>query len=98
MLTVNDYEHYARQHLPKKVLDYYQSGANDQFTLGENRSAFTRLRIRPRFLTKDLTLCSSACKLLGDQSATSPIAVAPTAMQRMAHPNGELATVKGKAD
>lgn len=27
----------------------------------------------------------------------SPIAIAPTAMQRMAHPEGELATARGKS-
>jgi (S)-2-hydroxy-acid oxidase len=33
----------AKQKLPKMVFDYYASGAEDQWTLAENRNAFSRI-------------------------------------------------------
>ena len=35
--------------------------------------------------------------ILGER-VSSPIAIAPTAMQRMAHPEGETATARGESD
>lgn len=52
-----------------------------------------RIRIRPRFL-RDVSLRSTASEVLGID-LSMPIAVAPTAMQRMAHADGELATARG---
>lgn len=42
--NVTEYEELARQKLPKMVFDYYASGAEDQWTLRENRNAFERIR------------------------------------------------------
>jgi (S)-2-hydroxy-acid oxidase len=44
VVNVSEYEELARQKLPKMVYDYYASGAEDQWTLKENRSAFERIR------------------------------------------------------
>lgn len=44
VVNVAEYEELARQKLPKMVYDYYASGAEDQWTLKENRSAFERIR------------------------------------------------------
>ncbi|CAI0548490.1 unnamed protein product [Linum tenue] len=48
--NVMEYEEIARQKLPKMVYDYYASGAEDQWTLKENRNAFSRILFRPRIL------------------------------------------------
>jgi len=92
-----DFEEYARRHLPKQVFDYYSSGATDQQTLKSNVNAFKDIRIRPRVL-KGVTNVNTATKILGDH-ISSPILIAPSAMQKMCHPLGELATAKasGKA-
>ena len=52
------------------------------------------IRIRPRFL-RDVSTVSTECKLLGT-TFSMPIGVAPTAMQRMAHHDGECATARGR--
>lgn len=44
VVNVSEYEELARQKLPKMIYDYYASGAEDQWTLKENRSAFERIR------------------------------------------------------
>lgn len=41
--NVTEYEAIAKQKLPKMVFDYYASGAEDQWTLQENRNAFSRI-------------------------------------------------------
>jgi (S)-2-hydroxy-acid oxidase len=92
IVNVSEYEELARQKLPKMVYDYYASGAEDQWTLKENRSAFERIRFRPRILI-DVTKVDLTTNVLGF-NISMPIMVAPTAMQRMAHPDGELATAR----
>ena len=41
--NVSEYEAIAKEKLPKMVYDYYASGAEDQWTLAENRNAFSRI-------------------------------------------------------
>jgi hypothetical protein len=44
IVNVSEYEALAKEKLPKMVFDYYASGAEDQWTLQENRRAFERIR------------------------------------------------------
>lgn len=41
--NVTEYEALAKEKLSKMVYDYYASGAEDQWTLRENRLAFSRI-------------------------------------------------------
>eukprot|EP00246_Nothoceros_aenigmaticus_P001472 TRINITY_DN1196_c0_g1_i3.p1 TRINITY_DN1196_c0_g1~~TRINITY_DN1196_c0_g1_i3.p1 ORF type:complete len:243 (+),score=35.17 TRINITY_DN1196_c0_g1_i3:184-912(+) len=92
IVNVTEYQELAKQKLPKMVYDYYASGAEDEWSLKENRSAFSRIRLRPRILI-DVTKVDLATTVLGFK-ISMPIMVAPTAMQKMAHPEGELATAR----
>ncbi|XP_054165645.1 2-Hydroxyacid oxidase 1-like [Oppia nitens] len=92
VVCIDDIERYALDNLNKSVADYYRSGANDEQTLAENRRAFARLRIRPRFL-RDVSQRSLRTTVLG-QPIAAPVCASPSAMQKMAHPMGELATAK----
>ncbi|KAH6793116.1 Aldolase-type TIM barrel family protein [Perilla frutescens var. hirtella] len=90
--NVREFEPIAREQLPKMVYDYYASGAEDQWTLQENRNAFSRILFRPRILV-DVSQIDTSTTILG-YKISMPIMVAPTAMQKMAHPEGELATAR----
>jgi len=92
LLTVDDYEPLARDRLPPDVYGYYAGGAGDEWTLRENRAAFERLVIRPRMLTAAFPPDPST-ELLGAR-IDAPILVAPWAYQRLAHPDGEVATAR----
>ena len=92
-LTVDDYEPLARERLPPDVYGYYAGGAGDEWTLRENRAAFERWVIRPRMLT-GASPPDPSTELLGAR-IESPILVAPWAYQRLAHPDGEVATARG---
>ena len=41
--NVMEYQAIAEQKLPKMAYDYYASGAEDEWTLKENREAFSRI-------------------------------------------------------
>lgn len=88
LVCVEDYEKEALRSIPKNALDYYRSGAGNEFSLSLNVEAFKRWRILPRFL-RDVGGVNTACNVLGCRLST-PIGVAPTAMQRMAHDDGEI--------
>jgi 4-hydroxymandelate oxidase len=94
-LRIDDFEVAARELLPQMVFDYYAGGAGDELTLEENRRAFDRWLIRPRVLV-GVSDPDPATSVLGEQ-IPFPIVLAPTAMQAMAHPGGEVATARAAA-
>lgn len=91
-VNVWEYEKHAAMKLDKNAFDYYASGANDMITLRENRAAFTRLRMRPRIL-RNVENVDMTTTILGDE-VSMPILLSPTAMQQMAHIEGEKATAR----
>ncbi|XP_056623762.1 hydroxyacid oxidase 1 [Triplophysa dalaica] len=93
LVCVSDYELQAKKLLPKSVFDYYSSGADEQQTLRDNITAFSRLCIYPRVL-RDVSSVDMSTTVLG-QRVSMPICVAATAMQKMSHPDGETATARG---
>jgi isopentenyl diphosphate isomerase/L-lactate dehydrogenase-like FMN-dependent dehydrogenase len=94
-INVWDYERVAAEKLDANALAYFVGGAGDEFTLRENVAAFRRLILRPRMLV-DVTNVSTATTVLGTDIAF-PVVIAPLAMQRLAHPEGELATARAAA-
>lgn len=44
VVNVSEFEAVAKTKLTKQAYDYYASGAEDQWTLKENRSAFERIQ------------------------------------------------------
>ncbi|XP_009586068.1 PREDICTED: hydroxyacid oxidase 1 [Fulmarus glacialis] len=91
-VCIADFEEYAKKFLPKSVYDYYRSGADDQETLADNVAAFSRWKLYPRVL-RDVSVMDLSTSVLG-QRISMPVCVGATAMQRMAHADGETATAK----
>jgi len=92
LVSVFDYEAAAQAILPKFAYDYYASGANDEITLRENHAAYERIQLKPRVL-RDTSRRDLTTTVLG-QKISMPLVVAPTAFHCMAHPEGEVATVR----
>ena len=82
----------ASKLLPQTEYDYFASGANDEITLRENRAAYERIALLPRMLV-DVSKREMGTTVLGE-TVSMPILIAPTAFQGLAHPEGEVATVK----
>jgi isopentenyl diphosphate isomerase/L-lactate dehydrogenase-like FMN-dependent dehydrogenase len=92
LVEIGDFEAAARDQLSKMAYDYYASGANDQVTLRENRAAFERILLSPKMLV-DVSRIDLTTGVLG-MPLNAPFMIAPTAFQRMAHRDGELATAR----
>ncbi|CAK9181436.1 unnamed protein product [Ilex paraguariensis] len=95
LVNVNEFQELARQALPKMYYDFYSGGAEDQHTLRENVEAFHRIIIRPRILV-DVRRIDMSTTILGYHTS-APIMIAPTAMHKLAHPEGEVATARAAA-
>src|SRR5947199_3532705 len=90
-----DYERLAADRLAEGPLGYYAGGAGDERTLRENVAAYSRHELRPRVLV-DVSAVSTATTVLGTDIAM-PVIVAPVALQRMAHPDGECGMARAAA-
>ncbi len=95
LLNLFDYEREAQARLPEPSWHYQTGGANDEVTLRENRRAWDDIAIRYRTMV-DVSVRSMATTVLGAPVAL-PILVAPTAMQKLAHPEGECAMARAAA-
>jgi 4-hydroxymandelate oxidase len=94
-VNVEELEAIARGRLDKGVYDYYAGGAEDELAVRGNREAFQRLRLKYRVLV-DVSTVDVATALLGAPLAL-PVILAPTALHRMADPEGERATARAAA-
>ncbi|MBM7169128.1 alpha-hydroxy-acid oxidizing protein [Streptomyces sp. G44] len=94
-LTLGDFEEAARSRLAPAVWDFFEGGAGEERTLAANAGAFDRLWLRPRVL-RGAVHPETATTILG-RSWDAPVAVAPLGYHTLAHPLGELATVRGTA-
>ena len=95
LVNVSDFEEAARAKLDPGPYAYYAGGSGDEQTLRANVEAFTRWELRPRVLV-DVGEVSTRTEVLGTEVAF-PVLVAPTAFQRLADPEGELATARAAA-
>ena len=93
LLNMDDFEEVATRLVPKKAWAYYYSAADDLFSKHINTTAYRQILLRPRIFI-DITSCSLSTTLLGYKVGL-PLYVAPAAMARLAHPDGEAGIAKG---
>jgi isopentenyl diphosphate isomerase/L-lactate dehydrogenase-like FMN-dependent dehydrogenase len=94
-LTVADYGRRAEELLPAGPWAYYSGGAGDERTLRGNVERWRARTLRPRVLV-DVGTVSTGTTVLGTPVAM-PVLVAPVALQRMAHPDGEPGMARAAA-
>jgi 4-hydroxymandelate oxidase len=92
LISLADYERAAEQTLAVGAHSYLAGGAGDELTLRENLAAWGRYALRPRMLV-GVADRDPSVQLLG-RRRPHPVLIAPTAFQRLAHPDGELATAR----
>lgn len=86
----------ARAALPDHVWRHYVAGARDEITLAEAVTAWSTVRLWPHVL-RDVRRPVTSTTLLGIPTPY-PLGIAPTSMQRLAHPDGELAMARAAAE
>lgn len=87
-----DLEERARGVLSDPVHRYFRQGARDGVTAAEASQAWDRYRFLP-YVLRDVTSVDVSTSLLGTP-VSSPFGVAPTTLQRAAHPEGEVAMAR----
>ena len=95
IVNLSDHETEARRVLDDNAWAYFAGGAGDELTLRANTSAWQHIQLLPRVL-QSLHDSHTQVSLLG-QTMPHPVMLAPVAYQRMAHPDGELATAVAAA-
>jgi 4-hydroxymandelate oxidase len=95
IVNLGDFEPHARERMEAQAFAYLSGGAGDEQVLRANRAAWDALRLWPRVL-RDLAGGHTRTHLLGREWPT-PLLLAPIAYQRLAHPDGELASAYAAA-
>lgn len=95
VVTLADHETQARTRLDANAWAYFSGGAADEITLRANRNAWDQLTLLPRVL-QPLAGGHTRVQLLG-RTLAHPILLAPVAHQKLAHPDGEIATAHAAA-
>lgn len=88
-ITVEDVRAAARRRLPRMVFDFVDGGAEDEFTVAENRRAFSDVTFRPRVLV-DVSERPQSVSLLG-RHLDMPVVLGPAGLVRMVGRAGEAA-------
>ena len=94
-LSLEELEREARHAIGEMAYAYYAGGADDERLLEANVAAWGHWQLHPHVLA-GVADVDTATTLL-DTPVSSPVAVAPTAIQGLAHPDGEVATARGAA-
>jgi 4-hydroxymandelate oxidase len=95
VVTLADHAAHAQGVMNANAWAYFSGGAGDEITLQANRRDWDRLQLTPRIL-RPLAGGHTRIELLG-RTLAHPILLAPVALQRMAHADGELASAYAAA-
>jgi 4-hydroxymandelate oxidase len=95
VLNLDELESRARERLDPMLFDYIAGGAADEWTLVENRAAWSRHQILPRML-RGVADRSTSTTVLGTP-ISMPVVVPPMGFQGLCHADAETATASATA-
>jgi isopentenyl diphosphate isomerase/L-lactate dehydrogenase-like FMN-dependent dehydrogenase len=91
-MNISEYHQLAKEKLSEPAYGYFSAGSDDMITRDDNETSFKKIKLLPRVLV-DTSNCDTKVSLLGGRiKMDCPILVAPSAMHKLAHPDGEIAT------
>ena len=93
--NIADLELRAARRLPAPIWHYLQGGADDEWTVARNTSAFERYALVPDVLI-DVTRIDASVRLLGHRYPL-PLLLSPTGMSQLFHADGEMAVARAAA-
>ncbi|MEM6496486.1 MAG: alpha-hydroxy-acid oxidizing protein, partial [Pseudomonadota bacterium] len=94
--NIEDFRRLAKRRLPAPLFHYIDGGADDEFTLRNNTSAFDAYRLVPDSLA-DLSDMDLSTTVLGEK-IDWPVILSPTGMSRLFHHDGERAAARAAAN
>ncbi len=87
-----DFRRLARRRLPAPIFHYIDGGADDEVTMRRNSEAFDDVDLVPNVLA-GVDEVDLSVEVFG-RRLEMPLFLSPTAMQRLFHPDGELALAR----
>ncbi|MBI3936039.1 MAG: alpha-hydroxy-acid oxidizing protein [Betaproteobacteria bacterium] len=90
--NIADLREMARRRLPKGLFEFVDRGTEDEVSWRNNRTAFERIKFRPRTLV-DVSGRTQQVTLFG-KTHTMPIAIAPTGTAGLLWHEGEIALAR----
>ncbi len=87
-----DFRRIARRRLPSPVFNYLDGGADDEWTLGRNTTAFDDYELLPAQLS-DVSSINLKTQLFGE-AVDWPVMISPTGASKLFHAAGEPAVVR----
>lgn len=91
-ITIAEIRLLAKKKLSTAAWDYYVTGADSEQTVARNSAIFDKLFLRPRVL-RDVSDIDTSVTIFGKRYAF-PIAIAPSAYQKLCHEEGEAAMAR----
>src|SRR6185503_6971908 len=95
ILNLDSLEARARERLDPMLFDYIAGGAADEWTLRENREAWSRYQLLPRML-RGVSARSLGTTVLGT-AVSMPVLVPPMGFHGLCHDDAEEATAAAAA-
>ena len=90
--NVDDLRAAAQQRLPKPIFDYLDGGADDEWSLKNNSSAFDKYELLPQHLN-DISKIDLTTTLFG-RDLQCPVLLSPTGMSRLFHHDKEIGVAR----
>lgn len=91
-ITIEEIKTIAKQNLSKAAWAYYITGTDFEQTLQRNEAIYNKLFLRPRVL-RNVSDVDTSTTIFG-RHYQFPIAIAPSAYQKLCHENGEVAMAR----
>jgi L-lactate dehydrogenase (cytochrome) len=96
ILSLDDFETKARQHLPKPLFGYIAGASETNASLHRNRDAFQSLAFKPRVLI-DVSRRTTETTLFGE-AFTAPFGIAPMGISALMAYRGDLVLAQAARD
>src|SRR4051794_33890394 len=95
-VSIAKLERAAEDKMEDWVANYVFAVAGDEGTMDANREGFTRRQIVPRMLSRPVAARDLTTDVLGT-TMPAPLMLAPIGVQKVVHPDGELASARAAA-
>ena len=93
--SIEDLRVLAKRRVPRMFYDYADSGSWTESTYRANETDFQRIKLRQR-VAVNMESRNLATTMAGDP-VSMPVAIAPTGLTGMQHPDGEILAAKAAA-
>jgi L-lactate dehydrogenase (cytochrome) len=94
-LNLDDFELAAEKALSRRAWTYFHSAADGLGSMRNNREDWSKITLRPRVL-RNVARTNTRRLIMGFESSL-PFGIAPAALAKLAHPDGELCLARGAA-